>query len=178
MGIFKKLAVAAIASTAFAGTANAAQSLIITGPSGTYGDDNVVCAAGESPPCDFSRTFTFPTPTDYNSVSLDISSILNGAGTDINFTSVMFNGVSYNILSTGISEFRNLLSQPLTAGATNTITVTGTTAGNGAFSGTIALGSVPAVPEPATWGLMLLGFGAMGYSMRRRRRHGLLMQAA
>ncbi len=27
-----------------------------------------------------------------------------------------------------------------------------------------------AVPEPGTWGLMLLGFGAVGYSMRRRRR--------
>ena len=25
-----------------------------------------------------------------------------------------------------------------------------------------------AVPEPATWGLMLVGFGAMGYAMRRR----------
>ena len=27
-----------------------------------------------------------------------------------------------------------------------------------------------AVPEPATWGMMLLGFGAMGMAMRRRRR--------
>ena len=26
-----------------------------------------------------------------------------------------------------------------------------------------------AVPEPATWAMMLLGFGAIGYSMRRRR---------
>ena len=25
-----------------------------------------------------------------------------------------------------------------------------------------------AVPEPATWGMMILGFGAMGYAMRRR----------
>lgn len=28
----------------------------------------------------------------------------------------------------------------------------------------------PAVPEPATWGLMLLGFGAMGGMLRSRRR--------
>jgi hypothetical protein len=35
------------------------------------------------------------------------------------------------------------------------------------------------VPEPATWAMMLLGFGAVGYTMRRRRRrHPLLMQVA
>ena len=26
-----------------------------------------------------------------------------------------------------------------------------------------------AVPEPATWAMMLLGFGAIGFGMRRRR---------
>lgn len=30
--------------------------------------------------------------------------------------------------------------------------------------------SVAAVPEPGTWALMLLGFGAVGYSLRRRKR--------
>ena len=30
--------------------------------------------------------------------------------------------------------------------------------------------SLTAVPEPATWGLMLAGFGAMGVAVRRRRR--------
>jgi hypothetical protein len=30
--------------------------------------------------------------------------------------------------------------------------------------------AAPGVPEPAAWGLMLLGFGAIGLSMRRRRR--------
>lgn len=29
--------------------------------------------------------------------------------------------------------------------------------------------TINAVPEPATWALMLLGFGAIGYGMRRRR---------
>ena len=37
----------------------------------------------------------------------------------------------------------------------------------------ITLGSVPVpVPEPATWGLMLLGFGGMGLALRRGRRRG------
>jgi len=33
--------------------------------------------------------------------------------------------------------------------------------------------SVTAVPEPGTWAMMLLGFGAMGLSMRRRRKNVL-----
>ena len=35
-----------------------------------------------------------------------------------------------------------------------------------------------AVPEPATWAMMLLGFGAMGVSLRRRRGTQALTQAA
>jgi hypothetical protein len=34
-------------------------------------------------------------------------------------------------------------------------------------------GTPPAVPEPATWGMMLMGFGVAGYAMRRRRQPGL-----
>lgn len=35
-----------------------------------------------------------------------------------------------------------------------------------------------AVPEPGTWGMMLVGFGAMGVALRRRRRTQSLLQAA
>lgn len=38
---------------------------------------------------------------------------------------------------------------------------------SGNFNGTANL---TAVPEPATWGLMLLGFGAMGGMLRTRSR--------
>ena len=31
-------------------------------------------------------------------------------------------------------------------------------------------GTIGAVPEPGTWAMMLLGFGAIGFSMRRRRK--------
>jgi hypothetical protein len=42
-----------------------------------------------------------------------------------------------------------------------------------------AVGSpVPAVPEPSTWGLMLLGFGAIGVSMRRKQKVNRLPQLA
>lgn len=31
-------------------------------------------------------------------------------------------------------------------------------------------GDAPVVPEPATWAMMIMGFGAVGYSIRRRRK--------
>ncbi len=40
------------------------------------------------------------------------------------------------------------------------------------------LRAVPSVPEPSTWAMMLFGFGAMGVSLRRRRRGQALLQAA
>ena len=43
----------------------------------------------------------------------------------------------------------------------------------------VLAGSTPAVPEPATWALMLLGFGGIGFAMRRgRRANSTLMQVA
>lgn len=38
--------------------------------------------------------------------------------------------------------------------------------------------AVGAVPEPATWAMMLLGLGGIGYASRRRNRNGKLLQLA
>lgn len=49
-------------------------------------------------------------------------------------------------------------------------------AGNNPVIGGSATGNVtitPAVPEPGTWAMMLLGFGAIGLSVRSRRRPAL-----
>lgn len=42
------------------------------------------------------------------------------------------------------------------------------------FAGNI---NAPAVPEPATWAMMILGFGTIGFAVRRRRRQ-LIQQIA
>ncbi len=47
----------------------------------------------------------------------------------------------------------------------------------GSIAGTLTVVN-SAVPEPATWGLMLLGFGGMGFSMRRNRRQSAIAQIA
>ena len=41
-----------------------------------------------------------------------------------------------------------------------------------------SVNGVPPVPEPATWAMMLMGFGAAGYVMRRRRQRDGLSQIA
>jgi hypothetical protein len=40
--------------------------------------------------------------------------------------------------------------------------------GNSSYSGTIAYTLTAAVPEPASWALMIVGVGAVGASMRRK----------
>lgn len=57
--------------------------------------------------------------------------------------------------------------------------VTFGTPGGAQVGGTFTLrsNSVPPVPEPATWAMMLVGFGAVGYAIRRNRKT-LLPQVA
>jgi hypothetical protein len=53
--------------------------------------------------------------------------------------------------------------------------------GNAALTGKTAYtpgGATPAVPEPATWAMMLVGFGAIGGAMRRQRTVLRLARAA
>lgn len=58
---------------------------------------------------------------------------------------------------------------------TNTITLAN---GQGSSNAQIFSTGMPAVPEPATWAMMLLGFGGIGAAMRRSPRKTALMQIA
>ena len=154
---------AGVAAIAMAPAANAAQTLTITGPSGTFGDDTVLGGA-------FTRTFSFLTPAGFNLASATISSVMTGDNnlTNLDFSSVTLNGTQFSTIASGVTEFRNLLNQNIVPGATNNLVVAGNSGGAGSFSGTLSFAAVSAVPEPATWAFMLVGFGAVGYSMRKR----------
>jgi hypothetical protein len=43
------------------------------------------------------------------------------------------------------------------------------------FDYRVTITDLGAVPEPATWGMMIIGFGAMGSAMRARRRANALV---
>ena len=176
--LFKLLPMAAVAATlaAVATPAQAVETITISGPSGTYGNDQVTCGVGITS-CAFTNTFNFLTPTGFNLANATISTSALGTS-NIDFSSVMLNGMAFTLSPTGTFEFGSLANSPLTPGANNVLSVMGQNNGDGAFSGTLTFGAVSAVPEPATWAMMLLGFGAAGFATRRSRRRSTLMQAA
>jgi len=78
---------------------------------------------------------------------------------------VKLNGVNLNVISTGATELQRLFLSLVTPPTAQVLTVKGSSQANGAYNVTYSF----AVPEPATWALMILGFGAVGFAMRRRR---------
>lgn len=95
-------------------------------------------------------TGTSPNPTVFQASLTGVVTSLTGGGVYVNFnnTPLLFNS------SAGDFTF--------------TINDVSVTAGSTAAAITAQIQA--AVPEPGTWAMMLLGFGAIGYSMRRRRK--------
>jgi hypothetical protein len=118
-----------------------------------------------------SATFTFATAV--NSFGFDL-----GSADDYNNLIVRLLGGSNqsfsgnDIINSGIADGNQ--SAPRTNGRVTVLggageSFTGFTISSGQNSAEIdnlAVGS--AVPEPGTWAMMLVGFGAVGYSMRKR----------
>jgi PEP-CTERM motif len=129
----------------------------------------------------FTDTFDFFLTNAMAADSSIITKILDS--NDIDFTSIFLDG--YAFTQTGFdpaSETWDLSPVALAAG-THTITVNGSVvgrSGNGSYSGVLNVAhEAAAVPEPTTWAATLLGFGFLGFSMRRRRRKsGILTQFA
>lgn len=171
------LSTAAVPIMMLASQANAAITIDPSAPAGTFGNDTVTCTSGTTN-CAFSDTITFLTPTGYNQVGGTLTSgPALTAAQDIIFGSlgllsgVTLNGQKFNLQITGTNEYATLSPISLVAGATNTLIVTGTVgqSGMGSYAGTLNFANVAAVPEPATWAMMLFGLGGVAWALRRKK---------
>ena len=107
-----------------------------------------------------------------NSLAGLYSITLTTSSPAVDFTSAVLSGLGgpHNLIEIdddGTNEFWRL-ANPVTLGASQyTLAINGNNSGAGSLGGSITIRQ--AVPEPATWAMMLLGFGAVGFAMRRRR---------
>ena len=173
------------AALAFGSTAaNAAVTLAIDSPGLNTGGSSAfagkVTGTGSAATFtdDFIFTLTFAELVDGHVDTL----LINGSQLDIDFTSIYIDTVANAFTQTGFypsTETWQLVPGATLAAGTHHLFINGgynTPVGqNPTYSGTL---NITAVPEPATWGLMLLGFGAIGFAMRRRRRGTMLAQVA
>jgi hypothetical protein len=156
----------ALALTAF--PANAATLIFTVGDvtSGSFGNAKIKKG-------DFTDilNFTLGEAGDFSASITSTATRLGKTG-DIDFSSVVLTGVDgpfgFDIINNGVNglidsaSFNNFLK----AGS-YTLTVKGYSYGNGQYGGNTTVTS-PA-PEPASWGLMILGFLGAGSVVRMRR---------
>jgi hypothetical protein len=132
----------------------------------------------------FNTTYTYTAPYKLvldivvSSTQGYLKGKLNPAS-DINFSSayVTVNGssspVNLSVDSTGVYELRSLMNSALAAGDVINLYLSGTSGKSASY--TVTLG-IAAVPEVSTWIMMILGFGATAYAMRKRK-HQVLAAA-
>ncbi len=115
----------------------------------------------------FSDKFTFSPFVGASSADFSLVQVGLGAGA-IAFTTLTIDGIdllpSLTIVPGG--AFLLLSDFALSAGE-HVLIIGGTAGGNASYSGTVNF-AVTAVPEPATWAMMIAGIAAVGVTLRRR----------
>lgn len=157
-------ATASLAAVAFAPAANAATTIVLEEEDGSLSGE---FGATIDQTGSFTSEFEFflSSPGELGST---ISTVRVDSLTDINFTSVLLNGMEFTLTPNGTVEF-GFIQNMLVDGGLQSLIVNGTSGGNGSFAGTISFVPSAAVPEPATWALLMLGFAGIGFSMRRSK---------
>jgi hypothetical protein len=131
--------------------------------------------------------------TGSGSISTTVDMTGFGGAADLDIDSVVINGVTLasellkdingvqcfteGVGTCGATEQFSASNVPITGGQLNTIVVTGISRGNGSYGGNLTF-TPTAVPEPATWAMMLLGFAGIGWQLRRKRSNAALAQFA
>jgi hypothetical protein len=167
-----------VAGAAALATASLANAAITIGGSGTTAGSTFSIAAPNN--TTIPETVGFDTSsntagnyTSFFEFSNNLSGFYNFALTTSTFGATitleqLMSGGGGTVLQT--SSGPNLTTGTLTPGTTYRFSYTSTLPqGGGLVSGNASFYAA-AVPEPATWALMLLGFGGIGMAMRRRRR--------
>lgn len=161
--MFKYLAAFGLATAAIASApAQAATFMLDVGPdvsSTFFGNSSKTSGA-------FSDVFKFSVPQ--GSVSAFVGSIALSAKLNVALNHVDLDGVTLFHQDLSGYEEKWSLADTLVGGGDHKINVSGTwgTKG-GSYSGTL---NFAPVPEPATWAMMIGGFGLVGGAMRRRSR--------
>ena len=141
-------------------------------PEATYDPQTFIVGAGQDATVSLENVTTFN--VDFSDTALDLvfdTTLMDPTFTNASFNGLVFTSSNFDLInSISIGASTNLAGFDLSrvsivddelrlnfAGLTyNTDTV-------------IGLNFTP-VPEPGTWAMMLLGFGAVGFAMRRKQR--------
>lgn len=115
--------------------------------------------------------FAFVDLTDFDGAGNFLAVNNPGGGVGTAFRSANGNTVGVDLGGTpsNLSGTENSAVYIFRTNATQFVAGTFTISGRSSLSGT-AFAPVAAIPEPATWSIMLLGFGLCGLAMRFRRR--------
>jgi hypothetical protein len=170
---FTLLSASALALSGIASSANAASTVtgvtpaVLTPPASAIFGAVVDGTVGAPTAIDDVFSFTIsggPGLTNGQVTTL----LLNGAN-NITFSSITLDGLYSFVKTSNDPGPETWTLDPVTlADGKHSIEVIGTLHDvTGSYAGTL---NVQAVPEPATWAMMLLGFGAIGLTVRGRRR--------
>ncbi len=163
----KKIAIAIAAATVAAASPAYAVPLLFdfSGPSGT-----ATFQLDSNPTPDFSQSFIGSDQFGFNNVDGTFGGVA-GAASTVSFGNGIFSSLSIAAANLGFTQFNAptlFTGDPSNPSfLTGSFTLVNPFFGNGTLTiSPVAIGG--AVPEPATWAMLLLGIGGIGFSMRRR----------
>lgn len=117
--------------------------------------------------------FSVPTAGFVGASVITLAFNLPGQNPTVTFmlSEVLLNGVALTLTPSGEYNYTAQSTGAIPSQVNPQTLVVKGTVSNGAatYSGNVAFrAAAAAVPEPASWALMILGFGVVGYAMRRR----------
>lgn len=165
--MFKKLALAAVGAAALSAVPAHAVTIVFEDNNGD-GLFDAFKTTGAFSAGAFSVSNTFATPAGYTLVSASFTSVSNANG-DLDVKVAQLNGTNF----VGSYSAGNVPTEagdigPLTALVPNTLLFSGDVLkpAQASLTGTLVWASVP---EPSTWLMMMAGFGALGFALRRQK---------